>query len=45
MISSNPLRSALVSHGGDQMDVWETYRIDGDDLLALTGREPAAAAM
>lgn len=45
VISSNPLRSALVSHGGDQMDVWETYRIDGDELLALTGREPAAAAM
>ncbi len=43
VISSNPLRRALVDHGGDQMDVWETYRIDGEDLVALTGRLPAAA--
>lgn len=44
VISSNPLRKAIVDYGGDEMAVWETYRIDGDDLLELAGQKPAAAA-
>jgi len=44
VINRNPLRRALVDHGGEQMDVWETYRIEGADLLALSGHQPAAAA-
>lgn len=39
VLNRNTLRNALVEHGGSQMDVWETYRIDGADLVALSGRD------
>ncbi len=45
VVNRNSLRKALVEHGGEQLDVWETYRIDGAELVALAGHETAAAAV
>ncbi len=44
VISRNTLRTALVDHGGEQMDVWNTYRLHGDELHALSGLPMAVGA-
>lgn len=42
VLHRNPLRRTLVTHGADQLDAWETFRIDGTDLQSLAAVNVAA---